>query len=81
MSAPLPDLWAIRRLQAGWRPRAVATACGVSLRTAQRWAAAARSGEFVEVTTAGWIIKLWLPGEGSEMRPRILWAHQRESRR
>lgn len=80
MGSRMPDLWAMRRLQAGWRPRAIATACGVSLRTAQRWAAAARGGEVVEVRPGGWVLQLWLPGEGSEMRPRILWA-ERESRR
>jgi hypothetical protein len=33
------DAWAIRRMLAGWKPEAVATAAGVSVRTAKRWRA------------------------------------------
>jgi hypothetical protein len=31
------DPWILERVAAGWHPQAIATAAGVSLRTAQRW--------------------------------------------
>lgn len=45
------DAWAIERLRNGWHPRAVATACGISVRTAYRWR---RTTETVTVTIGGW---------------------------
>lgn len=35
------DAWAIDRLRAGWHPKAVAIAVGISVRTAYRWRKAA----------------------------------------
>lgn len=43
------DAYAARRIAAGWDVRAIATACGVSVRTAYRWRKTVRTVEAVEV--------------------------------
>lgn len=45
------DAWAAERLAEGWHPRAVAVACGVSVRTAYRWRKAIGT---VTVSVGGW---------------------------
>lgn len=47
------DPWLARRIEAGWHPRAVAAAGGISLRTAYRWKAALVEVRDVEV--AGYV--------------------------
>ena len=46
---PALDEWMSRRLFSGWTNQAVATACGVSVRTVQRWRASLVSLEDVVV--------------------------------
>ena len=43
------DAYAARRLQSRWKSEALATACGVSLRTAYRWRASFRELRVIAV--------------------------------
>ena len=58
-----PGEWAVRRILAGWTPRAVATAVGCSERTIYRWAAELLSVEDVTVGgfTAPFALRRTLP--------------------
>lgn len=71
------DPWVRLRIRNGWKPRAIAVACGVSLRTAYRWRRRVLDGTFADVEIGDWIVTLWAPRNGTREKPRIVERRRR----